>query len=233
MLNQWAVIEDTPPSHRGDRGADSARHPARAFAVPERHRCAAGGPQARHPGRVRDARVLGGRRGRPRHDHGGQPALSRSRARWRPGRCGAPMRSRRSARDCARTSSRAGIPAERVTVIPNAVNPARLSADRAPDAGSGGAARAWAMRYARFHRLVLRLRGPRYAARGDAEGLSAGAGRAVAARRRRFEEDRLKAQAGALGLADRVVFAGRVPHHDVQRYYSLVDLSSIRGSRCA
>lgn len=38
------------------------------------------------------------------------------------------------------------------------------------------------------------------------------------------QEAALKAQAQTLGIADRVVFTGRVPHHDVNRYYSLVDL---------
>lgn len=39
-----------------------------------------------------------------------------------------------------------------------------------------------------------------------------------------YEEQRLKAQAARLGIADKVVFTGRVPHAEVQRYYSLVDL---------
>jgi PEP-CTERM/exosortase A-associated glycosyltransferase len=34
----------------------------------------------------------------------------------------------------------------------------------------------------------------------------------------------LKAQAQRLGVADRVVFTGRVPHAEVQRYYDLVDV---------
>jgi PEP-CTERM/exosortase A-associated glycosyltransferase len=34
----------------------------------------------------------------------------------------------------------------------------------------------------------------------------------------------LKAQAQALGLQDKVVFTGRVPHAEVQRYYNLVDV---------
>ncbi|MCU0949631.1 MAG: glycosyltransferase, exosortase A system-associated [Burkholderiaceae bacterium] len=34
----------------------------------------------------------------------------------------------------------------------------------------------------------------------------------------------LKAQAQRLGIADKVVFTGRVPHAEVQRYYDLVDL---------
>jgi glycosyltransferase involved in cell wall biosynthesis len=38
------------------------------------------------------------------------------------------------------------------------------------------------------------------------------------------EEAALKAMAATLGIADKVVFAGRVPHGDVQRYYSVVDV---------
>ena len=34
----------------------------------------------------------------------------------------------------------------------------------------------------------------------------------------------LKAQARRLGVADKVVFTGRVPHDQVQRYYDLVDI---------
>ena len=34
----------------------------------------------------------------------------------------------------------------------------------------------------------------------------------------------LRDQAVALGLADRIVFSGRVPHAEVQRYYSQIDL---------
>jgi len=38
------------------------------------------------------------------------------------------------------------------------------------------------------------------------------------------QEATLKAQAQRLGLTDKVVFTGRVPHTDVQRYYDLVDV---------
>jgi len=38
------------------------------------------------------------------------------------------------------------------------------------------------------------------------------------------QEANLKAQAAALNLADKVVFVGRVPHAEVNRYYDLVDL---------
>lgn len=38
------------------------------------------------------------------------------------------------------------------------------------------------------------------------------------------QEANLKAQAAALGIAERVIFTGRVPHKEVNRYYSLVDV---------
>ena len=38
------------------------------------------------------------------------------------------------------------------------------------------------------------------------------------------QEQNLKAQAAAAGLQDRVIFAGRVPHAEVQRYYELIDV---------
>jgi len=38
------------------------------------------------------------------------------------------------------------------------------------------------------------------------------------------QEANLKAQAQALGVADKVIFVGRVPHAEVGRYYDLVDL---------
>lgn len=38
------------------------------------------------------------------------------------------------------------------------------------------------------------------------------------------QEANLKAQAASMGVADKVVFVGRVPHGEVSRYYDLVDL---------
>jgi PEP-CTERM/exosortase A-associated glycosyltransferase len=38
------------------------------------------------------------------------------------------------------------------------------------------------------------------------------------------QEAALKAQADRLGIADKIVFAGRVPHGDVPRYYDLIDV---------
>jgi glycosyltransferase involved in cell wall biosynthesis len=39
-----------------------------------------------------------------------------------------------------------------------------------------------------------------------------------------FQEEALKRQAAEAGIADRVVFTGRVAHDEVQRYYGLVDV---------
>lgn len=38
------------------------------------------------------------------------------------------------------------------------------------------------------------------------------------------QEELLKERAVSLGVADKVIFTGRVPHRDVQRYYDLVDV---------
>ncbi len=38
------------------------------------------------------------------------------------------------------------------------------------------------------------------------------------------QEAALKAQAASIGVADRVIFTGRVPHDQVQRYYDLIDV---------
>ena len=38
------------------------------------------------------------------------------------------------------------------------------------------------------------------------------------------QDEALKAQAAQLGLGDRVIFTGRVPHAEVQRYYELIDV---------
>ena len=117
-----------------------------------------------------------------------------------------------------------GIPDAKVTVIPNAVDPAAFRFHLTPDErlkaslGLGG-------------RTVLGFIGSFYAYEGldlliqalprvrervpDARLLLVGGGP---------EESSLKALASRLGLQDLVVFAGRVPHGDVHRYYSIVDV---------
>lgn len=119
---------------------------------------------------------------------------------------------------------RRGIPGDKITLIPNAVDLAKFSGALAKDqalAESLGLADA----------MVLGFIGSFY----DYEGLDTllhalplikseipavrlllvGGGP---------EEERLKKLAAELELDDTVFFIGRVPHHEVDRYYSLVDL---------
>jgi PEP-CTERM/exosortase A-associated glycosyltransferase len=117
-----------------------------------------------------------------------------------------------------------GIPAAKVTVIPNAVDAQDFSPDGVPDAvlkrklGLQGARVIGYVgsfyAYEGLDTLIAAL--PRILAHEpDVRLLLAGGGPQEAA---------LKQQAALLGLKDKVVFAGRVPHADVQRHYDLIDL---------
>ncbi|MEP6998352.1 MAG: TIGR04063 family PEP-CTERM/XrtA system glycosyltransferase, partial [Betaproteobacteria bacterium] len=117
-----------------------------------------------------------------------------------------------------------GIAADRITVIPNAVDIDKFRAGGEPDA-------ALRTRLGLDRATVIGFAGSFYAYEGldllieAAAQLSArlpslkvllvGGG---------FQEQALKSLAVARGIADRVVFAGRVPHGDVQRYYELIDV---------
>lgn len=117
-----------------------------------------------------------------------------------------------------------GVPAEKVTVIPNAVNPSEFKFSEAPD-------------LALRHQLglddtvVLGFLGSFYGYEGLDTLLAAMPEILQHEPRTRvllvgggFEDERLHAQAKALGIADKIIFTGRVPHREVGRYYSLVDL---------
>jgi PEP-CTERM/exosortase A-associated glycosyltransferase len=117
-----------------------------------------------------------------------------------------------------------GVPGDKVTVIPNAV-------DRNKFAGPGIPDGILASRIGLSGKIVLGFFGSFYAYEGldlllralpimrhqqaDIAILLVGGGP---------EEDRLRALAGELGLGDSVVFAGRVPNEEMRRYYDLVDL---------
>lgn len=117
-----------------------------------------------------------------------------------------------------------GIPAARVTVIPNAVDIDSFEPGGQPDA-------ALKTRLGLDGASVIGFIGSFYAYEGldllldalpgilrqrpEVRVLLVGGGPQDAA---------LKAQAQRLGVADKVVFAGRVPHAEVQRYYDLVDV---------
>lgn len=117
-----------------------------------------------------------------------------------------------------------GIPDGRVTVIPNAVDVEGFSMDGTPDealkqqlglcgctvVGFIGSFYA----YEGLDLLVAAL--PRMLAKvPDLRLLLVGGGP---------QDKALRAQAKALELSDKIVFTGRVPHQDVQRYYDLVDV---------
>jgi PEP-CTERM/exosortase A-associated glycosyltransferase len=117
-----------------------------------------------------------------------------------------------------------GIPAAKVTVIPNAVDIDDFEPGGAPDAEL-------AARLGLNGATVLGFIGSFYAY----EGLDLLLAALPELLRRRPEvrvllvgggpqDAALKAQAAALGIAEKVVFTGRVPHAEVQRYYDLVDV---------
>ena len=117
-----------------------------------------------------------------------------------------------------------GIAEDRVTVIPNAVNLAAFSFDLEPDAALRNTLGLGA-------KTVIGFIGSFYAYEGldlllaalpqvleelpQARVLLVGGGP---------QERSLRELAAALGIADKVIFAGRVPHEEVQRYYSIVDV---------
>jgi PEP-CTERM/exosortase A-associated glycosyltransferase len=117
-----------------------------------------------------------------------------------------------------------GIAAERVTVVPNAVDTASFRFGVVADADlrrslrlEGATVLGFAGSFYGYEGLSLLLEATHVllSRRPDVRVLLVGGGP---------EEGALKAQANALGIADRVVFAGRVPHQEVQRYYELIDV---------
>ncbi|WP_026280832.1 MULTISPECIES: TIGR04063 family PEP-CTERM/XrtA system glycosyltransferase [unclassified Thioalkalivibrio] len=117
-----------------------------------------------------------------------------------------------------------GIPPDRVTVIPNAVDAEAFRLGGAPDAelkaqlGLGDArVLGFIGSFYAYEGLDLLLEAyPRIREQApDVRILLVGGGP---------QAERLQEQARRLGIADQVVFAGRVPHDQVQRYYDLVDL---------
>lgn len=117
-----------------------------------------------------------------------------------------------------------GVPEDRVTVIANAVDPAEFTADMPRDTALGtdlgldgktvlGFLGSF-YSYEGLHLLIEAM--PRLlAANPDIRLLLVGGGP---------EDANLRAQAAALPDPGCVVFTGRVPHAEVTRYYSLVDL---------
>jgi PEP-CTERM/exosortase A-associated glycosyltransferase len=117
-----------------------------------------------------------------------------------------------------------GIPAEKVTVIPNAVDIDTFTAGRGPDEAlksqlglSGAVVLGFIGSFYGYEGLGLLLEAlPRILVRDPrVRVLLVGGGP---------QESMLRKRAIELGIVDKVVFTGRVPHHEVQRYYDLVDV---------
>jgi PEP-CTERM/exosortase A-associated glycosyltransferase len=117
-----------------------------------------------------------------------------------------------------------GLPEAAVTVIPNAVDAARFTTNGRPDADlaaklglEGARVLAFIGSFYAYEGLAVLLEAlPRMLRDGPAiRVLLVGGG---------FQEAALKRQAMASGIAEKVVFAGRVPHDQVQAYYDLADV---------
>ena len=117
-----------------------------------------------------------------------------------------------------------GIPAEKITVIPNAVDIDKFQwidqRDRELETQLGLQGKTVLGFLGSFYAyegldLLLNAAAKLASRQPDLRVLLVGGGPQEAA---------LKAQVQALGLQDRVIFTGRVPHAQVNRYYSLVDV---------
>ena len=117
-----------------------------------------------------------------------------------------------------------GIPEERITVIPNAVNAEKFKVLDRRDAGLEAELGLEGKRVLGFLgsfyayeglQLLIEALPAILASHPDTRLLLVGGGP---------REQALKQRARALGVADKVLFTGRVPHDEVSRYYSLVDL---------
>ena len=117
-----------------------------------------------------------------------------------------------------------GIPSDKVTVIPNAVDIARFTQFGTPDVKlrqqlglDGKIVLGFVGSYYAYEGLDLLIQAlPKLIAElPQARLLLVGGG---------HEEPALKALAAQLGVADKVCFVGRVPHDQVQSYYDLIDI---------
>jgi PEP-CTERM/exosortase A-associated glycosyltransferase len=117
-----------------------------------------------------------------------------------------------------------GVPSGKVTVVPNAVNVEAFSLGSPPEPAllaklnlSGATVIGFIGSFYAYEGLDLLLDAlsALLKVRPDIKVLLVGGG---------VQEANLRQQAQQLGLADKVVFAGRVPHQDVNRYYDLIDV---------
>ena len=117
-----------------------------------------------------------------------------------------------------------GLPPSRITVVPNGVDIEQFAGTHNRDAElarslglDGSVVLGFVGSFYGYEGLGLLVSAMRriLERRPDARLLLVGGG---------YQEDNLRRQAAELGIADRVVFTGRVPHDEVCRYYDLIDV---------
>ena len=117
-----------------------------------------------------------------------------------------------------------GVPADKVTVIPNAVDLHEFSSPQPPDPALvqrfGLAGKPVIGFFGSFYHyeglhLLLEAMPDLLAAAPDLRVLLAGGGP---------QDQNLRARAAELGLDGKVIFLGRVPHKEITKYYDLVDI---------
>ena len=117
-----------------------------------------------------------------------------------------------------------GVPEERVFVVGNAVNESLVRERGAPDSGLKTSLRLPEGRILGFlgsfyHYegldLLVQALPAVFREHPDTALLLVGGGP---------EEEKLRSLVGSLGLEEKVIFAGRVPHGDIARYYDLIDI---------
>jgi PEP-CTERM/exosortase A-associated glycosyltransferase len=117
-----------------------------------------------------------------------------------------------------------GIPAQKVTVIQNAVNIEDFKVNDRPDQNlaiklgiEGKPVLGFIGSFYAYEGLDILLQAlpPMLASDPDIRVLLVGGGP---------QDKQLKALATRLGVSDKVIFTGRVPHDQVQRYYNLIDI---------
>jgi PEP-CTERM/exosortase A-associated glycosyltransferase len=117
-----------------------------------------------------------------------------------------------------------GVPRQKITVVPNGVDVDRFAGSGAPDTAlkaslglEGSVVLGFVGSFYAYEGLDLLVAAlPQIlSSYSNARMLLVGGG---------FQEGHLRQQAISLGLADKIVFTGRVPHDQVNRYYDLIDV---------
>ncbi len=119
---------------------------------------------------------------------------------------------------------RRGISTDRVTVIPNAVDVSRFPGASGPDPTLARELGLQGAPVIGFIGSFYHYEGLEVLLRAVPTLLSHAPGVKVLLAGGGPEETRLRSQAAAMGLSDQVRFVGRVPHEQVNRYYSLIDV---------